>query len=136
MRFQKSDKISWDFEIFWDPKISSDFEILDDKIELQKYDFGSKSSIKIELREIWCWMKNRAPKSSSKNPILDEKSTIFDHFLSVCLKSSKNPVQQGRKSGCWTENLIFRRKTAKKPSKINHFLNFFKNPTKIHQKVC
>ena len=106
---------------------------LDDKIELQnrapKASFGSKSSSKIELREIWCWMKNRASKSSSKIWFFEWKK---DHFLSVCLKSSKNPVQQGRKSGCWTENHVFRRKTVKKPSKIDHFLNFFEKSSKIH----
>ena len=123
----------WDF---LDPKISSDFEIFwmtksSSKIELQKHGFWSKSSFKIELPKIWCWMKNRAPKSSSKILIFGWKN---DHFLSVCLKSLKNPVQQGQKSGCWTENHVFRRKTVKKPSKIDHFLNFFENPCKNHQK--
>ena len=124
---------------FWDFLGSKNlirfWDFLDDKIEPQnrapKASFGSKSSSKIELREIWCWMKNRAPKSSSKIRFFGWKN---DRFLSVCLKSSKNPVQQGQKSGCWTENIVFRRKTVKKPSKIDHFLNFFENPSKIYQK--
>ena len=128
---------------FWDS--------LDPKNLIRFWDFWmTKSSFKIELQKSWFLDQNRPSKSSSEKSDFGWKiglqnrapkirfwmknRSFFDHFLSVCLKSSKNPVQQGQKSGCWTENRVFRRKTVKKPSKIDHFLNFFEKSSKIHPK--
>ena len=115
---------------FWDfgwqnraSKSSSKSMILDQnrasKSSSEKSDVGWKIELQNRAPKTRFWMKNQS---------------FFDDFLSVCLKSSKNPVQQGQKSGCWTENHVFRRKTVKKPSKIDLFLNFFEKSSKIHQK--
>ena len=115
---------------FWDfwmtnraPKSSSKSMILDEnrasKSSSEKSDFGWQIELQNRAPKSWFWMKN---------------DRFLDHFLSVCLKSSKNPVQQGQKSGCWTENHVFRRKTIKKPSKIDPFLNFFEKSSKNHTK--
>ena len=108
------------------------------KIELQKYDFGSKSSIKIELREIWFWMKNRAPKSSSKNPILDEKSIIFWSFLERLPKIIKKSRPARSKKWLLDWKSRFSPKNGQKTIKNRSFFELFwkiiQNPSKKYAK--